>query len=353
MTLLTGALVNTWFLAGTLPALVRTAGEQVLLAIAAVLFCGHVSVVVMTAASGLYGRTSAAALRVLLCGAAGSLLLAPPLEPAYPASVYAPAEPYSAASVARGRALYDDNCVSCHGLSGRGDGPAALSLPIRPADLTEPHLFAHSAGELFFWISRGRANGTMPGFAAALAPNQRWDVINFIRARAAGVLVRKVSGEITGAGAYPVPEFAFEADGLQDTLRRMLEQGPALLVLYGPPTPLTRLRELAAVRRRLAAAGLQILAIELGNTADEATQGDSALPGLVVRVSGDVRATLALFQTPADGGETELMLDKNGNVRARWTAHGSKGLPDPESLIAAAAHAVHFAVDMPSHGHAH
>jgi mono/diheme cytochrome c family protein len=35
-----------------------------------------------------------------------------------------------------GRALYTDYCVTCHGASGRGDGPAAAALGKAPADLT-------------------------------------------------------------------------------------------------------------------------------------------------------------------------------------------------------------------------
>ena len=35
-----------------------------------------------------------------------------------------------------GRALYQDYCQTCHGESGKGDGPAASALKKRPADLT-------------------------------------------------------------------------------------------------------------------------------------------------------------------------------------------------------------------------
>ena len=38
--------------------------------------------------------------------------------------------------VARGRASFDALCAGCHGASGRGDGPAAAGLKVRPADLT-------------------------------------------------------------------------------------------------------------------------------------------------------------------------------------------------------------------------
>lgn len=35
-----------------------------------------------------------------------------------------------------GRELYVAYCASCHGLEGRGDGPAAEAMRMRPADLT-------------------------------------------------------------------------------------------------------------------------------------------------------------------------------------------------------------------------
>lgn len=35
-----------------------------------------------------------------------------------------------------GRAYYQDMCASCHGEDGRGDGPAAEGLKVKPSDLT-------------------------------------------------------------------------------------------------------------------------------------------------------------------------------------------------------------------------
>ena len=35
-----------------------------------------------------------------------------------------------------GRAQFVEHCASCHGMKGRGDGPAATSLKVAPADLT-------------------------------------------------------------------------------------------------------------------------------------------------------------------------------------------------------------------------
>jgi len=36
-----------------------------------------------------------------------------------------------------GQSLFMENCASCHGVTGRGDGPAATGLGTPPADLTQ------------------------------------------------------------------------------------------------------------------------------------------------------------------------------------------------------------------------
>jgi mono/diheme cytochrome c family protein len=45
-----------------------------------------------------------------------------------------------------GRELFTTYCASCHGLTGRGNGPAAEELRTRPADLTQ---FARQNGGIF------------------------------------------------------------------------------------------------------------------------------------------------------------------------------------------------------------
>ena len=193
-------------------------GSRILLAGLALAACAFAIAAVVAAAAGHYRRMAVLAAGLALCLAIGSIPLRPAIEPAYPTSYYAPAEPYAAASIARGAAVYTKNCALCHGAMGHGDGPAAAGLPIRPADLTAPHLFAHSPGDLFWWVSHGRDDGVMPGFAGELSANQRWDVINFIRARAAGVLASEIGSGVTASAALQVPDFAFEAGGVQHTL---------------------------------------------------------------------------------------------------------------------------------------
>ena len=54
-----------------------------------------------------------------------------------------PTEP---AATETGRALFMTYCASCHGVNGRGNGPAAEELRHRPADLTQ---FAARNGGVF------------------------------------------------------------------------------------------------------------------------------------------------------------------------------------------------------------
>lgn len=127
-----------------------------------------------------------------------SLLLAP----AYPTSFYTSPTGFTGASIVNGARLFAANCTACHGTEGRGDGPQAKALPIAPADLTAAHLFGHSDGELFWWLSHGIDGPTgglvMPGFADQLEEDERWALIDYIRAHNAGLAMQ-------GTGQWPQP----------------------------------------------------------------------------------------------------------------------------------------------------
>jgi putative copper resistance protein D len=324
-------------------AMLGTAGEAVL-ATLAVLAAICAVAVVAAGAAGHYRRAVMPLAVLPPTLLFGWIVLRPTVEPAYPTSFFASPEPYAAPSVERGMAVYAANCAICHGASGRGDGPAAAGLPIRPADLTAPHLFAHSEGDLFWWISHGAGHHAMPGFAGNIGANQRWDVINFIRARTAAVLLRGIGPEIRPQAGFVVPDFAFEKGGRQQTLAELLKNGPVLLVLFAPPAPTARLAQLATAERHLSTVKLDVLAVDTGAVA-------VPMPGTVL-VSGEVRSVLALFGP--QNGISELMLDRSGEVCARWASSNGSGLADAAALAAYARRASRFAAAMPGHaGHAH
>ncbi len=120
------------------------------------------------------GRVTTGVFGLVLLGAA--LWLLPLTEE--PASGN-PIKP-SGASIAIGRSLYTQNCAQCHGPSGRGDGPLAPTLSVPPADF-RAHVPYHSDRFFFQVISNGLGN-FMPPFTGQLTEEQRWHLINFLKA---------------------------------------------------------------------------------------------------------------------------------------------------------------------------
>lgn len=83
-------------------------------------------------------------------------------------------------SIARGASLYQINCGVCHGKSGRGDGPVGLKFTrTPPVDLNKKYTQSQADGQLYFTLTRGRV--AMPSYREALSPQERWDVINYLR----------------------------------------------------------------------------------------------------------------------------------------------------------------------------
>jgi mono/diheme cytochrome c family protein len=109
-------------------------------------------------------------------GVAGVLIAAE--EWKAPARAAAKKNPVAAdaISVGRGKAVYTAECASCHGNSGRGDGPAAKDLEKSAKDMTK--LGGQSDGALFWKITEGKK--PMASYAK-LSEQQRWDVVNYMR----------------------------------------------------------------------------------------------------------------------------------------------------------------------------
>jgi len=263
-------------------------------------------------------RWAALALSVVLIAVS-----VPHLDPlfveAYPTSYYHSPTGFAAASIVQGAALFASNCAGCHGAQGAGAPPAAAGSSIPPADLTAPHLWDHSDGELFWWLSHGmeapEGGLAMPGFAATLSQDERWNLIDYIRANNAGVAMRAA-----GLWPHPVPAPGFSAscaDGrrldfadLRGRVIRLILPGTTNKLPPPGGTPDPTLLDVA-VTTAPAPAGC-------------ATK-DSDLPRALAILTGD---------TDASQAGSQFLIDPDGWLRARHTEGAAGGWESTEALLA-------------------
>ncbi len=108
-----------------------------------------------------------------------------------PAPLPIPAAPAALASLAgRGKALYTANqCASCHGEGGRGDGPAAAELkdsweqPIRTTDLTYKWTFKNgfTPRDLYRTLYGGLTGAPMPSYLSVIPDEgDRWALAAYV-----------------------------------------------------------------------------------------------------------------------------------------------------------------------------
>lgn len=89
----------------------------------------------------------------------------------------------TAESLAKGKELFQANCVMCHGEKGDGTGEMARSLDTKPSDLTDvTRMEAQTDGELFYKISTG--TDEMPEYGAILEKEEIWHLVNYVRSLA-------------------------------------------------------------------------------------------------------------------------------------------------------------------------
>jgi mono/diheme cytochrome c family protein len=79
-------------------------------------------------------------------------------------------------------------CATCHGTSGKGDGPAAASLidlwqhPVKPADFTQPHRKSGPRPQdLYRTIALGLDGTPMTAYHNLLPPETIWSLVAHIQ----------------------------------------------------------------------------------------------------------------------------------------------------------------------------
>lgn len=91
-----------------------------------------------------------------------------------------PVAPRALPDLARGAALYQAQCASCHGAAGAGDGALATKLEPKPIAFTdEERARSRSLMALYQVISQGVEGTSMPAFAG-LSEHDRWSLAFYV-----------------------------------------------------------------------------------------------------------------------------------------------------------------------------
>jgi putative copper resistance protein D len=293
-------------------------------------------------------RRIAAVAIIGLLGAVWWIAVLPLSVDAYPTTYRRTSVPYVATSLAAGERLYEEHCVVCHGATGRGDGPEAGRLPKKPADLTAPHTGDHTIGDLFWWLTFGRSDGLMPAFGQQIKEDDRWDMINYVRALTNANIARVLRVEpdrFRAVLAAPNAEFA-ATKTKRTSLKDFRGDTAVVLVLFDGARSKPRLEQLAAAHAQIAAAGAEVVAVP--RTHHGMAQNASHLPFPVV-LDGDeeIVAAYSLFRHSYEtwgkagaqnqsGHHAEFLIDRSGYLRARWLPGiGEGGWDDIDRLLSA------------------
>ena len=88
----------------------------------------------------------------------------------------------SPASIAAGKKLYDSQCASCHGATGKGDGKGGALLKPTPSDLTDTEWKnGQTDGEIFTVIRDGSKQTSMRAYGSRIPTNDIWNIVNYVR----------------------------------------------------------------------------------------------------------------------------------------------------------------------------
>jgi mono/diheme cytochrome c family protein len=81
-------------------------------------------------------------------------------------------------TIAEGKKLYDLNCASCHGATGKGDGKKSEHLAKLPADLSLENIQQDGDGNYFYMVKIGRSG--LHSYKNKLDDQEIWTILHFV-----------------------------------------------------------------------------------------------------------------------------------------------------------------------------
>jgi high-affinity iron transporter len=220
--------------------------------------------------------------------------------------------PKKLATLAQGRAIFEQNCVACHGAAGAGDGPRAAEFTPHPAAIGNTSMMHDRTPALMYRIVSVGVQGTMmAGWSSKLSSDERWAVVQYVNSLRANDLERKAGASLIAglckdcnSAKPPIAKtYAWQAEHSDDDIAALLKSGDATVGIKdgGKFTPDQIASTIAALRASpmlgdAAAAGVAVAAAP-ADSADPRTAARHS-----IRLINDALAA-AKDGKPADAGD--------------------------------------------------
>ena len=180
----------------------------------------------------------------------------------------------------------------------------------------------------------------MPAFGSQLEDTQRWRVINLpARAGQRGFLLRhyhSVGGQVEpGVAWLPSPDATISVGPLPPTtLRDLRGKRMVLLVLYSLPGSRARMSELAKRDGALSVLGVEVVAVQPESSADAIAKLGQTPPVLFPVVTEEMRTSLRPSGCSRGSAHAEMLIDRQGYIRAIWRSDQTDDMPETEVIQA-------------------
>lgn len=132
--------------------------------------------------------------------------------------------------VAHGKAIFANNCVSCHGAEGGGDGAAAANLNPKPRNFHADAGWKNGRkpSQIFKTLKEGIGGGAMASYESVLPnPEDRWALSHYVASLGPNVLEDsaddKKAAEVAMASSKPKSSLRIE-----DAIERVIEDQSAV-----------------------------------------------------------------------------------------------------------------------------